>query len=70
MIEELNIEVVPYIVSLVLPLLGAMSDCNSNVRLTATYSFAVLVRLMPLDVGEGVVGRVCDGGGGGYWKGV
>ena len=49
--EELGLAVVPYIVLLVVPVLGAMSDSDSKVRLLATTTFASLVRLMPLDGG-------------------
>ncbi|KAH8359116.1 hypothetical protein KR093_004461, partial [Drosophila rubida] len=48
-VNRLQIRVVPYIVLLVVPLLGSMSDANESVRLLATHSFATLVQLMPLD---------------------
>merc|ERR1719427_2140684 len=49
--EQLKINIVPYIVLLVINVLGAMSDPDSQVRLLATNTFATLVRLMPLDGG-------------------
>jgi len=49
--EQLEISIVPYIVLLVVNVLGAMSDSDSQVRLLATNTFATLVRLMPLDGG-------------------
>merc|ERR1719427_202861 len=49
--EQLEINIVPYIVLLVINVLGAMSDSDSQVRLLATNTFATLVRLMPLDGG-------------------
>ena len=49
--EELGLELVPYIVLLIVPVLGAMSDANMQVRLLATNTFATLVRLLPLDGG-------------------
>lgn len=49
-IEKLGIGVVPYVVLLVVPVLGRMSDQCEDVRLMATYSFATLIRLMPLEV--------------------
>ncbi|KAG0420613.1 hypothetical protein HPB47_003393 [Ixodes persulcatus] len=54
-IESLGLLVVPYIVLLLVPVLGRMSDPDPQVRLMATHCFAALVRLMPLDggVGEG-----------------
>ncbi|XP_062121564.1 LOW QUALITY PROTEIN: TATA-binding protein-associated factor 172 [Drosophila sulfurigaster albostrigata] len=48
-VNRLQIRVVPYIVLLVVPLLGSMSDADESVRLLATHSFATLVQLMPLD---------------------
>ena len=49
--EELELAMVPYIVLLVVPVMGAMSDNDSQVRLLATNTFASLVRLMPLEGG-------------------
>ncbi|CAN8030729.1 unnamed protein product, partial [Ixodes persulcatus] len=49
-IESLGLLVVPYIVLLLVPVLGRMSDPDPQVRLMATHCFAALVRLMPLDV--------------------
>ncbi|XP_030571799.1 TATA-binding protein-associated factor 172 [Drosophila novamexicana] len=48
-VNRLQIRVVPFIVLLVVPLLGAMSDPDESVRLLATHSFATLIQLMPLD---------------------
>lgn len=50
-IDALQFDVVPYVVLLVVPLLGRMSDQNQCVRLMGTHSFATLVQLMPLDGG-------------------
>lgn len=49
-IECLGMGVVPYVVLLVVPVLGQMSDQCEDVRLMATYCFATLIRLMPLEV--------------------
>ncbi|XP_067006130.2 TATA-binding protein-associated factor 172 [Anabrus simplex] len=49
--EKLQFDIVPYIVLLVVPLLGCMSDQNQPVRLMATHCFAMLIQLMPLDGG-------------------
>lgn len=57
-VEKLQIKIVPYIVLLVVPLLGAMSDPDESVRLLSTHCFATLIQLMPLDTvpqGNGVV---------------
>lgn len=48
-VEALQFKVVPYVVLLVVPLMGRMSDQNTHVRLAATHSFAQLVQLVPLD---------------------
>uniref|UniRef100_A0A8C4N9N3 BTAF1 RNA polymerase II, B-TFIID transcription factor-associated n=1 Tax=Eptatretus burgeri TaxID=7764 RepID=A0A8C4N9N3_EPTBU len=49
--EQLEIELVPYLLLLVVPVLGRMSDQTESVRLMATHCFATLIRLMPLEVG-------------------
>ncbi|RWS05521.1 TATA-binding protein-associated factor 172-like protein [Dinothrombium tinctorium] len=48
-IEKLRIAIVPYIVLLIVPMLGRMSDQNESVRILATHCFAQLIQLMPLD---------------------
>ncbi|KAH7643780.1 tata-binding protein-associated factor 172-like protein [Dermatophagoides farinae] len=48
-IYRLSLKIVPYIVLLIVPMLGRMSDQNESVRLLATHCFAQLVQLMPLD---------------------
>ncbi|XP_077865248.1 TATA-binding protein-associated factor 172-like [Saccoglossus kowalevskii] len=50
-IESLGLHIIPYIVLLVVPVLGRMSDTVESVRLLATYCFATLIRLMPLEAG-------------------
>lgn len=50
-VDTLQFDIVPYVVLLVVPLLGRMSDQNQCVRLMGTHSFATLVQLMPLDGG-------------------
>ncbi|XP_068240504.1 TATA-binding protein-associated factor 172 [Palaemon carinicauda] len=50
-INRLGFDVVPYIVLLIVPLLGCMSDQDSNVRNLATHCFATLIRLLPLEGG-------------------
>lgn len=50
-IDRLGMDVVPYVVLLVVPVLGRMSDQCEDVRLMATYCFATLIRLMPLESG-------------------
>ncbi|KAK3090954.1 hypothetical protein FSP39_016028 [Pinctada imbricata] len=50
-IDTLGVELLPYIVLLVVHVLGRMSDQNEAVRLMATHCFASLIRLMPLEAG-------------------
>lgn len=50
-VDALQLQVVPYIVLLVIPLLGRMSDHCSSVRVMSTRCFASLIQLMPLDGG-------------------
>uniref|UniRef100_A0A182JX29 TATA-binding protein-associated factor 172 n=1 Tax=Anopheles christyi TaxID=43041 RepID=A0A182JX29_9DIPT len=55
-VNRLQFEIVPYVVLLVVPLLGRMSDPDQSVRLVSTHCFATLIQLMPLD------GLATDGG--------
>lgn len=48
--EQLDVEIVPYIVLLVVPVLGRMSDPSDSIRFMATQCFATLIRLLPLEV--------------------
>ncbi|XP_060070663.1 TATA-binding protein-associated factor 172-like isoform X2 [Ylistrum balloti] len=48
-IEQMGVDLLPYIVLLVVPILGRMSDQNDAVRLLSTNSFASLIRLLPLE---------------------
>ena len=43
--------ILPYVIFLIVPVLGRMSDSNDDVRLLATTSFASLVKLVPLEAG-------------------
>ncbi|XP_069756550.1 TATA-binding protein-associated factor 172 isoform X2 [Narcine bancroftii] len=49
--EQLDVDIIPYIVLLVVPVLGRMSDQTDSVRFMATQCFATLIRLMPLEAG-------------------
>ncbi|XP_028845872.1 TATA-binding protein-associated factor 172 [Denticeps clupeoides] len=49
--EQLDVDIVPYIVLLVVPVLGCMSDPSDSVRFMATQCFATLIRLLPLEAG-------------------
>ena len=43
--------ILPYVIFLIVPVLGRMSDSNDDIRLLATTSFATLVKLVPLEAG-------------------
>ena len=45
-------DVIPFVVLLIIPTLGAMSDHSQQVRLLAAQCFATLISLMPLEVGH------------------
>ncbi|KAF7995444.1 hypothetical protein HCN44_006551 [Aphidius gifuensis] len=51
-VESLGVNVVPYAVLFMVPLLGRMSDQNKSVRLACNATFATLVQLLPLDPGS------------------
>ena len=48
-VNKLQFKIVPYVVLLIVPVLGRMSDQNQAVRLISTNCFATLIQLMPLD---------------------
>lgn len=48
-VQRLQFQVVPYVVLLIVPILGRMSDFDQSTRLMATSCFATLIQLMPLD---------------------
>ena len=51
LIQTMGDEILPYVIFLIVPVLGRMSDANDDVRLLATTSFATLVKLVPLEAG-------------------
>ncbi|WWC90834.1 uncharacterized protein L201_005771 [Kwoniella dendrophila CBS 6074] len=50
-IKILDIKALPYVLFLIVPILGRMSDPNEHVRLLSTSSFASLVKMVPLEAG-------------------
>ncbi|KAH8595680.1 putative helicase mot1 [Bisporella sp. PMI_857] len=44
-------DILPYVIFLIVPVLGRMSDSDTDVRLIATTTFATLVKLVPLEAG-------------------
>jgi TATA-binding protein-associated factor len=49
--QRLAMAILPYIVLLVIPVLGRMSDFEDDVRRIVSATFATLLRLMPLEHG-------------------
>ncbi|KAK0502746.1 SNF2 superfamily chromatin remodeling protein [Armillaria luteobubalina] len=50
-VRKLDIKALPYVIFLVVPILGRMSDSNNDIRSTATNTFASLVKMVPLEAG-------------------
>ena len=48
-VNKLGLDFVPYIVLFIVPVLGKMSDPDSEVRQLATSMFANMIKLIPLD---------------------
>jgi len=48
-------KVLPYVLFLIVPVLGRMSDPDEPTRLLSTTTFASLVKMVPLEVGFTVV---------------
>lgn len=51
LIHVMEDRILPYVIFLIVPVLGRMSDSNDDIRLLATTSFATLVKLVPLEAG-------------------
>jgi TATA-binding protein-associated factor len=47
----MDVDILPYIVFLIVPVLGRMSDADGHVRFLCTNVFATLVKLIPLESG-------------------
>ena len=50
LVGTLDTEILPYVIFLIVPVMGRMSDSDNDVRLLATETFATLVKLVPLEV--------------------
>ncbi|XP_022171117.1 TATA-binding protein-associated factor 172 [Myzus persicae] len=48
-VDKLQFDIVPYIVLLIIPLLGRLCDQEESVRKMSSQCFATLIQLMPLD---------------------
>ncbi|KAI6782191.1 helicase-like protein [Emericellopsis cladophorae] len=51
LISVMGDAILPYVIFLIVPVLGRMSDSDNDIRLLATTSFATLVKLVPLEAG-------------------
>lgn len=51
LIAVMDDAILPYVIFLIVPVLGRMSDSDNEIRLIATTSFATLVKLVPLEAG-------------------
>lgn len=51
LIQVMGDRILPYVIFLLVPVLGRMSDSDPGVRLIATSAFATLVKLVPLEAG-------------------
>ena len=54
-VQRLDHKALPYVIFLVVPVLGRMSDPDDDVRSTATNTFASLVKMVPLEVRKDIV---------------
>lgn len=50
-VQQLDLEILPYLIFLIVPILGRMSDDDEKVRLVAANTFASLVKMVPLEAG-------------------
>ncbi|KAG6814294.1 hypothetical protein H0H92_013419 [Tricholoma furcatifolium] len=50
-VQRLDIKALPYVIFMVVPILGRMSDSDEDIRSTATNTFASLVKMVPLEAG-------------------
>lgn len=51
LIHVMEDRILPYVIFLIVPVLGRMSDSDNDIRLIATTTFATLVKLVPLEAG-------------------
>lgn len=49
--SSMGSDILPYVVFLIIPLLGRMSDSNQDIRNLATTTFASIIKLVPLEGG-------------------
>lgn len=49
-VQKLDVKALPYVIFLIVPVLGRMSDSDDDIRSAATNTFASLVKMVPLEV--------------------
>ena len=49
-IKLLDLQILPFVLFLIVPVLGRMSDPDEPVRLLSTSTFASLIKMVPLEV--------------------
>ncbi|KIO27459.1 hypothetical protein M407DRAFT_23275 [Tulasnella calospora MUT 4182] len=51
LVQLLDLKTLPYVIFLIVPVLGRMSDPDGDIRFSATNTFASLVKMVPLEAG-------------------
>jgi TATA-binding protein-associated factor len=49
--KAMDADILPYVIFLIVPVLGRMSDADKDVRVIATTTFAYIIKLVPLEAG-------------------
>jgi hypothetical protein len=49
-VQRLDIKALPYVIFMIVPVLGRMSDSDDDIRSISTNTFAALVKMVPLEV--------------------
>lgn len=49
--NTMEVDILPYVIFLIVPVLGRMSDFDKDVRILATTTFASIIKLVPLEAG-------------------
>lgn len=49
-VDQLSLKCIPYLVLMVVPVLGRMTDQDLSIQMMASQCFASLIKLMPLEV--------------------
>lgn len=49
-VQRLDVKALPYVIFMIVPVLGRMSDSDDDIRSISTNTFAALVKMVPLEV--------------------